>query len=215
MTKWITLRHAASLTGRSTRTIAEYVRRGRVRAEYASLSGGGTLILVDRDDVVRVFSDSPASRREKRAEQREATLRAKDVLRPSEQEEHSLLADWLDAHGLVWFHPPLGGYRRKVEAAILHGLGARAGVPDFIIFSPPPLVPSARGAAIELKRRGRDQELFGGVSPEQHRWIAMLHVVGWCARVCYGADEAISWLESLGYGRRTETAVTGSEGVAV
>ncbi len=32
----------------------------------------------------------------------------------------------------LWFHPPNGGARSKVEAAIFQGLGVKAGVPDFI-----------------------------------------------------------------------------------
>ena len=34
--------------------------------------------------------------------------------------------------GLVWFAVPNGGYRRPVEAAIMKGLGVKAGVPDVI-----------------------------------------------------------------------------------
>lgn len=119
---------------------------------------------------------------------------------PTEQDEHRTLAEWLDLHRLVWFHPPLGGYRRRVEAAIFHGLGARAGVPDFLVFTVPPRRPDVRGVAIELKRRGREREPNGGVSDGQRLWLARLEQSGWLARVCYGAGEAIGWLESLGYG---------------
>lgn len=121
---------------------------------------------------------------------------------PTEQQEHRTLAEWLDLHRLVWFHPPLGGYRRRVEAAIFHGLGSRAGVPDFLIFSPVPRFPDARGVAIELKRRGRDREPDGGVTEDQQHWLTLLEQAGWLTRVCYGAGQAIDWLAELGYGRR-------------
>lgn len=129
---------------------------------------------------------------------------ASELAIPTEQEEHRTLAEWLDLHQLVWFHPPLGGYRRRVEAAILHGLGARAGVPDFLVFTPPPARSFARGVAIELKRRGREREPGGGVTEDQRWWLEQLEQAGWITRVCYGAGEAIDWLESLGYGRRAK-----------
>lgn len=121
---------------------------------------------------------------------------------PTEQDEHRTLAQWLDLHGLLWLHVPLGGYRRPVEAAILHGLGARAGAPDFFVFTRPPLIPESPGVVIELKRLGRDRERDGGLSPEQRRWLEALEAYGWQTKVAYGAGEAIWWLESLGYGHR-------------
>jgi hypothetical protein len=36
------------------------------------------------------------------------------------------------APGIFAFHPPNGGWRWHIEAAILKGLGVRAGVPDVI-----------------------------------------------------------------------------------
>jgi hypothetical protein len=38
-------------------------------------------------------------------------------------------------HDCFYFHPANGGQRSPVEAAILNGLGVRAGVPDLIIIS--------------------------------------------------------------------------------
>ena len=125
---------------------------------------------------------------------------------PTEQQEHRTLAAWLDLHRILWLHPPLGGYRRRVEAAILHGLGARAGAPDFLIMTPAPEHPEAHGVAIELKRRGRETERGGGLSEMQRWWLEQLQRCGWLVRVCYGASEAIGWLESLGYGRGRLTA---------
>ncbi|RMH12435.1 MAG: VRR-NUC domain-containing protein, partial [Gammaproteobacteria bacterium] len=33
----------------------------------------------------------------------------------------------------LFFHPPNGGWRSKIEAAIFKGLGVRPGVPDLIV----------------------------------------------------------------------------------
>lgn len=119
------------------------------------------------------------------------------LLVPTEEQEQATLADWLNLHGLLWLHIPNEGlhhvaYRRKQAR-----LGLRAGAPDILIFDPPPAHPSSPGVAIELKRvKG------GRVRPQQLAWLEELRDRGWFARVCYGAGEAIEWLETLGYGRR-------------
>lgn len=63
------------------------------------------------------------------------------------------------------------------------------------------------GTAIELKRR---REAYSRkavrenrvATPEQKEWLELLAQRGWCAALCYGADEAITLLERLGYGKR-------------
>lgn len=50
---------------------------------------------------------------------------------------------------VICFHVPMGGARSKAEAAILKGLGARAGIPDLI------LLWGGGCAGIELKVKGR------------------------------------------------------------
>lgn len=75
-------------------------------------------------------------------------------------------------------------------------LGVKAGVPDLLIFDPPPTCPDNVGTAIELKRRKG-----GRVTPEQTDWLNDLKDRGWAVAVCQGATEAIEFLESLGYGR--------------
>ena len=57
---------------------------------------------------------------------------------------------------LTYFAVPNGGYRSKTEAAILKGLGVRAGVADLIIIGP-----LGKVYALELKSRN------GETSPEQ------------------------------------------------
>lgn len=72
-------------------------------------------------------------------------------------------------------------------------MGVKAGVPDILIFTPPPDA-DAVGAALELKASKRTR-----VTPAQLQWIEDLRDCGWVARVCYGADESIRWLKSIGY----------------
>lgn len=121
---------------------------------------------------------------------------------PTEQEEQRVVAQWLDLHGILWTHPPLGGYRRRIEAAILHGLGARSGVPDVLIFDRPPLHPEYVGTAIELKRRNG-----GRPTTSQKEWLENLRKRGWYTAVCWGSGEAIDLLERLGYGKCSRKGV--------
>lgn len=120
----------------------------------------------------------------------------------SEEASHMIVADWLDAHGLVWCHPSPNAYRAALRlnpaAALRAGakakrLGVKAGIPDFLIFSVPP-GKSWRGVAVELKR-----EVGGVVSAEQTRWLSDLARCGWMASAVHGDDGAIKFLRGLGY----------------
>lgn len=77
--------------------------------------------------------------------------------------------------------------------------GVEAGVPDLLLFDPPPIGGSC-GVALELKRREG-----GRTSEKQKRWLRELEARGWVALVCHGAAEAIRELERLGYGRADTT----------
>jgi len=117
---------------------------------------------------------------------------------PTEEQEQRALVAWLRYNGILFTHVPNGGYRTRAEAGIFRALGVSAGVPDVLIFDPPPCVPDRRGVAIELKRsRG------GRVTPEQRNWLDALHARGWETMICHGADVAIEYLRRLGYGRKT------------
>lgn len=118
-------------------------------------------------------------------------------LNPPEEIEQRTLAQWLDMHGIAWFHPPNGGDRNQIVGRKLKIQGVKRGVPDVMIVDPPPLYPSNVGTAIELKRRKG-----GHLTDEQKEWLETLQERGWATAVCRGADEAIQFLESLGYGKR-------------
>lgn len=126
---------------------------------------------------------------------------------PTEDQEQRTVCEWLDLHGITYCHVPNGGSRRRVEAAIFAGIGVKPGVPDLLIFDPSYAIRGGKvdvyyhGAAVEMKRRGREKEKDGGVTDDQRWWLERLKERNWAVTVAYGASEAIDFLESLGYGK--------------
>jgi len=82
------------------------------------------------------------------------------------------------------FHVPNGGWRSPAEAAILKGLGVRAGVPDVIV------IKAGQAYALELKAPG------GRLTSVQADTHAALRAAGATVAVAYGLDEALAWLEA-------------------
>ena len=138
---------------------------------------------------------------------------------PTEEQEQVAFASWLDWTRVVWCHVPNGGDRHAAVAGKLRAAGTKAGVPDCLIFDRPAcdcalggsgvLVrhePSchhlARGVAVELKRRAAKGRAKGVLSSHQAMWHQLLAERGWLVFVCYGADEAIAAMTSLGIGKR-------------
>lgn len=104
------------------------------------------------------------------------------------------LAQYLDYAGLLWLHCPNEGKRNQITGRLLKLAGLKSGVPNIIIFDPPPNIPDAKGAVIELKK------LSGGkVSPEQEKWIFDLMERGWVAMIAEGLNEALKTLKNWGY----------------
>ena len=90
------------------------------------------------------------------------------------------------APGSFAFHPANGGYRKPIEAAVMKGLGVRAGVPDVIV------VKDGRTYALELKAPdGRVTEVQAGTAVE-------MRCAGAIVGVAYGLDDALHWLEKQG-----------------
>lgn len=98
---------------------------------------------------------------------------------------------WRAVPGLVWWHTPNGGQRSPVEAAILKGMGVRAGVSDLI------LVHRGQIYALELKAAG------GLASQEQRRFLDEIAAAGAFTGIAHGLDEAIAALEHWGLLRGT------------
>lgn len=93
--------------------------------------------------------------------------------------------------GIVFWHTPNGGYRRKSEAAILKSLGVRAGVPDIIC------VHNSRIFGLELKAPG------GRQSESQMQFASDLNAAGGFCCTVEGLDRAIKVLETWGLLRGT------------
>ena len=93
----------------------------------------------------------------------------------------------------MWMHPPNEGRRSPRAGAYNKLMGVKRGVPDIIIFTPPPSDPDVRGVAIELKH--------GKSYPTKHQkeWLNRLKSIGWEARVCRGVGEAIDFIREMGY----------------
>src|SRR5262245_50749621 len=97
------------------------------------------------------------------------------------------------APGVFAFHPANGGWRSCIEAAILRGLGVRAGVPDVIA------VKDGRTYALELK-------------PPGGRLTAVQNAAGATVVTSYGLDDAVAQLERWGLLRGKASIPAGSCG---
>jgi len=128
---------------------------------------------------------------------------SKEII-PTEDQEQKVVAQWLDLHKIKYAAIPNGGLRNKIVAAKLVGQGVKRGVPDLLIFDPPPASPKRTGLAIEMKRTKG-----GTVSDDQKEWLVALEERNWITQVCKGATEAIRLLETLGYGKQSCRTLTG------
>jgi hypothetical protein len=88
--------------------------------------------------------------------------------------------------GLVAWHTPNGGARSPIEAAILKGLGVRAGVSDVIA------VHDSKVFALELKSED------GRPTDAQLEFLADIEKCGAFTAICYGIDAALNRLELWG-----------------
>ena len=90
------------------------------------------------------------------------------------------------APGVFAFHVPNGGYRKPIEAAIMKGLGVKAGVPDVVA------IREGRCYALELKAEG------GRATPKQLELIAAMQAAGAYCAIAEGLDRALATLEAWG-----------------
>ncbi len=104
------------------------------------------------------------------------------------------VAAMLDAAGIRWCHVPNEGKCSPREGARRKRRGVKAGIPDILIFDPPPAWAGRRvGAALELKTpRGR-------LTPEQGEWLQYLEARYWVTAIARGADDAREILRAWGY----------------
>jgi hypothetical protein len=113
--------------------------------------------------------------------------------KPTNREEDDLqraickLLRLLEAQArLYWFAVPNGGFRRKIEAAIMKGLGVRAGIPDLVILA------KGRAYFMELKSS------VGVLNDAQRIVIPALKRHGFPVVVIRTIDQAIEALKSWG-----------------
>lgn len=98
--------------------------------------------------------------------------------------------------GHVFAAIPNGHVRSKRQHLQARQEGVSAGMPDLLIFDPPPNLPSAVGVALEMKRKsGRSRD----VRKNQRSWLRDLADRGWVPVVGYGALDALCQLMALGY----------------
>jgi len=119
---------------------------------------------------------------------------------PSEASEQIALANDLNRAGFFWTAVPNGGKRALRTARSLKAQGVRAGIPDLLIFDPPPQLDAHGralvGCAIELKRAdGRPSD----VSKSQWKCLEELRTRGWLVFVAFGRLDAIKQLKDWGY----------------
>jgi hypothetical protein len=102
------------------------------------------------------------------------------------------------APGVFMFAVPNGGRRAPAEAAILHGLGVTAGVPDLI------WIREGQVYGLELKAPG------GRPSPAQRATMARMERAGAFCAICEGLDRALAVLEAWGLLRGASVASVAS-----
>ena len=113
-------------------------------------------------------------------------MKITNLYKPSEDEEQAAVIEYCDLMRVPIVHIPNEGKRSAAYAAKMKRMGLRNGFPDLF-------VTEARGGFhglfIELKAEG------GRTSPDQKMWIAKLNSKGYLARVCVGADAAITEIQ--------------------
>lgn len=117
---------------------------------------------------------------------------------PSEDSEQAAVSRFLSKIGAFHCHVPNGGTRGRVEAARFRRMGVKAGIPDLLIFDVPEGAGFA-GVALEMKRRRGGQGRPAAVTAAQRKAIAQFDQCGWETHVAYGAQDAIEFLNELGY----------------
>jgi len=116
---------------------------------------------------------------------------------PKEADEQKAFCRWLDLKKICYQGSMMGSFLHPATYNRAKLMGCKSGFPDIMVFDKPPLAhPSHNyiGIAIELKR------IKGGIiSEEQYTWHNALILRKWLVKVCYGADEAIEFMKSLGF----------------
>ena len=100
--------------------------------------------------------------------------------------EQMRVVEWLEAKGYTYTSIPNATFTKSwKQKARTDLLGLRSGFPDLIIIA------EGHFMAVEMKKKK------GGVTtPNQKQWVKALTEAGIPAKVCNGADEAISFVKA-------------------
>jgi hypothetical protein len=107
----------------------------------------------------------------------------------SEQQMHQAVVQHVRQRGvpgLVFLHPPNGGYRRLAEARIFSSMGVRPGAADLLLWH------DGQAFALELKAPG------GRASEAQLAFLAEMERAGAHCALAEGLDRALATLEAWG-----------------
>ena len=122
------------------------------------------------------------------------------IAEPSERASHIAVVDWANWASGMWpelrglIHVPNGEYRPSKTGALLKRLGAKPGVPDFLLCT---AHDGFIGLAIELKRRPNK------LTDEQQWWLEILAMQRWLTLVAWSATEAQNALQAYVSARPT------------
>lgn len=97
------------------------------------------------------------------------------------------VAQYLNARGLLWFHPANERRCTPQQGARLKRAGVKPGVPDILVFER--TRGGMKGLVIELKAPG------GYPTAEQGAWLDALEDRGWMVIVCRSVEEAIAQID--------------------
>ena len=108
---------------------------------------------------------------------------------PTEEQEQIFFVKWLEKQGLKFTAVPHSTWTPSYAQMNKNKrMGVRKGFPDILI-----LIPEKGIVCVELKRKKS-----GKVSPEQKFWITEINKIPCAeARVCYGADQAIAFIQEI------------------
>ncbi len=112
----------------------------------------------------------------------------KNNFEPTEFEHQVAFVDWLDYKGLKYTAIPNSTYTTSHNQKYRNwAMGLRPGLPDLLVITPKGLL------FIEMKRTKKSS-----TSLEQKSWIdALQKCPGVEARICFGSNEAVKFVEEF------------------
>lgn len=130
---------------------------------------------------------------------------------PTEHQEQKVLVQYLRLKKYPHFRVPNETYTKSIkQKAANTALGVSAGVPDLFVIVPVKYL-RMNGERIKLAVQGeelvaiemkRAKPAKTSVSKHQQKWLQQLSRAGITSKVCYGADEAIKFIDDITEGRK-------------